>query len=384
MTSRERFLMWVGLGAACFLVVFVGYTFVWSPLEDAYSRRQTAEDELAKAQRGLRSLEAQNKKILELDPRLAMAKEISLPPRDPSLKKLGIPPADQQKRHEDRMRGEYEGYLRNVLDKAGFKSYNITGKKGANSLGAAGAKSKEIPLFERLVFTVSARGPQGAAYKALQNIYATPLLHVVRDFTLSVARPESRGEENPNILQLDMTVEALMYRDGDDRRATLLPSPSSLKEKPKVLAEPARDYSLLAKRSLFTGIAPLPKEPKEPPKEGPKGPSREDRIAALEFVKVTMLAWTQPRPDRGGSWEATMYDQAQGKDEIRVDDCAGAAFTIRDGETVMLEAVVRHIDAEQLIFESEGRFYRARLGEFLGAVYQRPLSTREAWEMGLK
>ena len=90
MTGRERFLMWVGLGAAGFLVLFVGYAFVWSPLADAWQTRKDALTTLTQTQNDLNTQLKTNAHILKLDPRLALASKLSLPKSNPLYNKLGI------------------------------------------------------------------------------------------------------------------------------------------------------------------------------------------------------------------------------------------------------------------------------------------------------
>ena len=163
--------------------------------------------------------------------------------------------------------------------------------------------------------------------------------------------------------------------------------PTRLAFTPRMLAEPGRDYSVLSKRSLFTGLAEPPKPPVEVKVKGRRSHEAEEpkiseklRLETLEFVKVTMLAYNPQRL----RWEATLYDQAQGKsNEIRLDTRLYKTFTIYAGEdTVILEGKVVWIDEEQLIFTAEGKYFPAQLGDFLDAVWKSPVG--EAQKLGLK
>lgn len=209
---------------------------------------------------------------------------------------------------------------------------------------------------------------------------------------MSIAVPQPKGKEkpNPNILELNMLLEALVVA-GAEARSTVLPT--QLAFTPKLLAEPSRDYNLLNKRSLFTGLAsPPPEKPKEIVKEKPKPPSpppsdptpkvlESERLEVLQFVKLTMLAYNQNR----ARWEASLYDQAGGKgDEIKLDTRLYKSFILyNESNKPILEAKVVSIDAEQMIFTAEGKYFRVRVGDFLDSAWKKPLSSTEVKKLGL-
>jgi len=209
-------------------------------------------------------------------------------------------------------------------------------------------------------------------------------LHEVRGLTLSVAAVKGKGTPDPKVLDLDMLVEALVVNGAEERTGVM---PQQLRFTPRILAEPTRDYTVLSKRSLFTGLAEPPK--KEVVKVSPKTVEKKEepkvnerlRLETLECVKLTMLAYNPNRL----RWEATLYDQAQGEgNEIRLDTRLFKTFTIYAGEdTPVLEGKVVWIDEEQLIFTAEGKYFRAHLGDFLDAVWKAPLTASEVKTLGL-
>src|SRR5262249_17499819 len=150
------------------------------------------------------------------------------------------------------------------------------------------------PLYERLTFGATATGPQEAVYRALKEFQGTNLLHEIR--TLKVGVPSAKGKEkaDPKTLELDMTVEALVVNGAEERSGG---RPRVLRFPTPVLANPPRNYDVLSKRSLFTGLAEPAREvvqrgaPKkdpdeEDPEEEPKAArvSERERLEALEFV----------------------------------------------------------------------------------------------------
>lgn len=398
MTGRERFLMYVGLGAAGLLVLFVGYAFVWAPLDEAWSEKRKAEEELANLQNDYNAQVKKNDHVTKLNPRLVLAQKLSLPRSDPVIDgKQYMPVADRKAVHLANLRSAYDAYLHELLRKAGFRQETIeikvrqAPKAGGGPVGMG--KKQEAPPFERLVFGVSAKGPQEAVYRALRDFHSENLLHVVKDFSVSVAKPEGRKEPDPSSLVFSATVEAMRMEAGEKRSEL---RPAKLPHPPRVLSEAKRDYLVLKNHSLFTGMkeAPKPKDTLHMPRilnDGPSiprysGPGEEERLAVLQHVKVTMLAYNQGK----GRWEATLYDQAQGQgEEIKIDMRVYQRFQIADeNEKPMLDGRVHFINAEQMIFEAvkDGKvqYFRAKVGDFLDSVWKSPISAADARELGIK
>lgn len=408
MSARENLITWLGIGAGAALVCFVGYVFVWSPLEDAYKSHESATKALADADQKLTQQQKANRALLELSPRLAMANELSLPPKPKATGKPSPlqPLKDREASHANHLVNEYKRYLRAVLSKAGLK---IIGEVKWQPAPTQTASQKKIaPPFEPMTFTVAAEGKQGELYAALSEFYATPLLHTLKNVTAEVAKPkDGRKEPDPNVLTVNLTVEALVLRTGKERDDLL---PEKLPKPLVVLASNARDYSLLEKRSLFTGLQSPPPPPKDKPKDPPKkeepkdpGPppiTESERLEVLEFVKLTTIVYNPGDKDRAARWEAYFYDQAKGKgQEMRVAERGPfRKFEIENdegrvvwkGEARFIGWPVRVGDDEkapkpelEMILEADKKFYRARVGDFLDQVYKHPIPDEEAIELGL-
>src|SRR5262249_7223992 len=80
----------------------------------------------------------------------------------------------------------------------------------------------------------------------------------------------------------------------------------------------------------------------------------------LRFVKLTMLFYNADR-DR---WEATIYDQAKGGAERKLNERILNKFTISDRyKNPVLEARVIKITEDRLVILSKGKFYGLRCGD---------------------
>jgi hypothetical protein len=393
MNSRERFLMILSLAGTALGILFVGYSLIWSPLTELAEQKSKADEQLDKLSSELARVEKTNKQILKQHPRLEQWSKLSLPPRDPTQKKTATSSEDQKKVHFSKMETEYERLISDLLRRNGMTASSVKVNKAQpdGRVGAPPAPPKgQPPLYERLAFRVTASGPQEAVYKSLREIQDMKILHEVRSMRIAVPQPKGKEKPNPNYLELEMLLEALVVQ-GAESRSTVLPT--QLSSPPKLLAEAGRDYDLLNKRSLFTGLASPPADkPKELVKEKPKPPSpppadptpkvlESERLEVLQFVKLTMLAYN---PNRA-RWEASLYDQAGGKgEEIKLDTRLYKSFILyNESNKPVLEAKVVWIDAEQMIFTAEGKYFRVRVGDFLDTVWKSPLSATEVKKLGL-
>ena len=98
----------------------------------------------------------------------------------------------------------------------------------------------------------------------------------------------------------------------------------------------------------------------------------------LEAVRMTTLA------HNGRRWEAYLYDQVKGGAEKRLNTLTVNDFVIKDRYgTAVLEGKVVHIDAKQMVFESGGKYYRLRCGDYLYPAVEHPLSASEVKPLGL-
>ncbi len=380
MTKREKVLATTLVGMLGLMVsAGVLYVFVYKPLEEVALRIQAAKGELHNRQEELANEQKQVDEILRLDPRLSLWNELSLPPRDTRLPK-GKPPTEEQKRkHINHLQVEYDRYLSELLRKNRFRPDSIVvTSRPAEQRGGVGARSKQKPTSQPLVFSVVARGTLKNVTDMLKEFYATPLLHQVRNLNVDLvtAREGRDRTAPPGTLELKMTVEALMVFTARERDGLM---PSKLPYPPRVLAEPERRYALMDRKNMFTGIAPPP-PPARSTEEEEKPKQKEDPREVLRFVKLTMLCY-DPELDR---WEATLYDQAKGGPEKRIGKRPTwrAKFTILDKyDEKMLEGQVVHIDERGVVFRSEDKFYRLRCGDFLYPAIRTPLKGKELKEL---
>jgi hypothetical protein len=368
MTARERVL---ATGVLSVVVLLGGgmlfHLFIYTPLSELQSRVAVARQDLM-TKEGERDKEKVDKeRLLRFNPRLAEWKRLSLPaakPRTPKELRQGLSLEESKKRHVNRVQVDYAQYLDGLLRRSGFNasSISITPRVVENTKpGQSRTATGRDALFTRLAFTVQGRARLEALTQALEEFYKTNLLHEVR--TLSVQnRPAAAGARGrPGELDVNMTVEALMASGAEPREA-LTPGPDV---KAQALAEPYRTYADLAGKNIFLGTAAQSR-------------LTEDRVAVLESVRLTTLA------HNGRRWEAYLYDQAKGGSEKRLNTLTVTDFAIKDKYgTTVLEGKVVHIDERQMVFRSDGKYYRLRCGDFLYPAVESPLSESEIKPLNL-
>jgi hypothetical protein len=372
MTQRERVMLTTLMGAMLLLgggLVF--HLFVWQPLSEARGRLDNAHAELTKKQTELAKEQAQIDAILRVNPRLAFWKKTSLPPIDPALKKKrGLSTDERQARHLNRLQSDYERYLSELLTKSGFTADTISITARAPDRKTSPVLHGKVPVYERLNFSVTGRTTLEGMVRMLYDFHRTNLLHQIRNIHVTLVEEQQRGggrrgggRANAGVLNVTMTVEALVVTGAEERTALL---PTGLKGQPRVLAEPGRRYGDMSAKHMFVGVAAVSSR------------YSEDRAEVLKVVRLTSLT------NKGRRWEACLYDQGKGGDEIKLNAVTVTDFTIRDKyDTMVLEGTVVHLDAEQMVFKSEGKFYRVRLGDFLHPAVNRPLSSEELEKLGL-
>ncbi|MFO0844710.1 MAG: hypothetical protein U0797_20320 [Gemmataceae bacterium] len=397
MTRRERVLATTTLVLMAVLGSAAGFHFfVYEPYSEANSQLLSAQEQLSKKRTELAQEEDQIKGVLRVNPRLSQWHKISLPPRDPEGKKLGVSPEEQKRGHQAKLQVDYERYLSELMRASGFRGDSIVISHATPDTKTKlnTPKGKE-PTFERLAFGVTGKGNKDAVVKMLATFHKEPLLHQVRKLSVSTATNPGGsaagggrrgGAAGEGLLDVNMTVEALLVQ-GAEERATLKPAPLSYP--PRVLAEPGRDYQTLARRNMFTGVAP--------PRVETPARTTEDRADVLRFVKLTTLYY-DPERDR---WEGTFYDQAAGP--VRVDEQDEDGNTIQKVKwerkvntrllselkvpdkygNMLLDAKVVHIDERQLIFKVDNSFFRLRCGDALYPAIDQPLGGDDVKELGL-
>jgi hypothetical protein len=210
-----------------------------------------------------------------------------------------------------------------------------------------------VPPGIRLVFQVEGQSRLEGVVRMLEDFHRTNLLHKVRQFSI-LKKKGSRNE-----LDLKMTVEALLV-DGAQVRDAL--TPDSVAVQPQVLAQPGRRYGDLGGRNVFFGTA---------------ASLTENRVQVLRHVRLTTLFYN------GRRWEAYLYDQGKGGDERMLTATTVTDFTVTDRYNVLvLAGTVVHLDGSQMIFRSDGKYYRMRCGDFLYPAVDHPLPPEEVQSLG--
>jgi hypothetical protein len=374
MTQRERTLTQVLLAAMLLLGGgMLCHVFVWQPLSEVRERLANEEIEWSKTSTDLLIQKRQTDAILRLRPRLKDWHKTSLPPRDPELakKKRELSPEEVKKRHVSNLQIDYERFLSELLRRNGFPADSIRITPRQTDSRNVPMLPGKVPLYETLTFTVAGRAKLDGVVQMLQDFHRTPLLHSVRNLSLTL--PETRqigtrgrSSSTPTDLNVAMTVEALIVRGAEQRSALMPTVPATTRL--RVLAEPMRRYVDMNGRNMFTGVA----------RSQAQARATEQRNEVLRFVKLTTLA------HNGRRWEAYLYDQAKGGGETRVNNVTVTEFSVRDRyENSVLDGEVVHIDAVQMVFRSAGKFYKLRLGDFLFPAIDKPLTTAELKELGL-
>ena len=192
MNRRERILAMTAL--AVVIVVGGGVLFkflFWDALSAVNSQIAAAEDELDKKQAELTKEHLDRQTILRRDPRLTHWQHISLPEDKNQEKELkaGWPIEEVKKRHEDKVQGDYEQFLRKLVTDSGFTPSSIKVSPAVADRKGGPILTGKTPAYTRMSFTVQGQATLDSVVKLLQDFYGTPLLHEVRNLTLT-SRPQ--------------------------------------------------------------------------------------------------------------------------------------------------------------------------------------------------
>ena len=406
MNRRERILAMAALA----VVILAGGGFLFKFLFlDALALVQAqiaaAQTDIDNKKAELSKEETDQQTIKRRDPRLSQWQHLSLPD-DKNLSqeiKNGHTPEEAQKRHEDIVQVEYEQFLRDLVVSSGFSQNSIKVSAATDRKGGPILTGK-TPAYTKMSFTVQGQAGFDSVVRMLEDFYHTPLLHEVRSLTLTSkpqqTRPAAPGGFAPpgglpgalpggfpgrpggfagaapgglpgvspavrgaGDLDVSMTVEALLVT-GADKRDALLPDSTGLQV--HALADPARHYTDMLAKNMFTGVAAESK-------------LTEDRATVLNFVKLTSI-W-----NNGRRWQATFYDQGKGGDEKHLKPPVLDEFSVADKyDNVLVRAKVVKLDADGLIFQADDKYYRWRCGEMLGPVMETPLNSSELKVLGVK
>jgi hypothetical protein len=366
MTQREKVL---GLGLLAVVTVMGGgvgcYALGLGPYLAARDSLETTEVTLKARQSDLEVEKARNAQVLQIDPRLAEWKKISLPAPPPTRDVPAGLSADARKKflearkqeHLKSLSLQYERYLSSVVRKHGFKPESIKIDPGQRhdrrKVPTTGAK---VPVYEGVSFIVKGQASLAGVVGALRELHQAPLLHHIKALNLTRA--------GKGLVDMRMTVEAIQVQ-GAEQRASLLPEPAP---EVHVLASMPRRYDDLTIKHPFDGYFPPKKVVKEEKKEDDVPSPRENSADVLRFVRLTQISYN------GRRWDAYIYDLNRDVEQ-KVNARTLTEFTVKDKYgNDMLDAEVIRLNEEEMIFKAGGKYYRICCGEFFQGAVEAPLS----------
>jgi hypothetical protein len=321
-------------------------------------------------------------------------------------------------------RREYSEFLTSLALKSGFSQANTEIKSDpADTNSSPKMLGKKEPIYSVLPFSVKATGTIENLVDFMYYFYHTGLLHRIKGYTVtrplvpSVRLPTPGGDtaapgaaipgamagpgrspfgprQQTQELDILIKVEALVVAGAEDRPVVLpvvdrryvvadvisvlrggpagfalvpwLVGPTGPLG-PQLLAQPKRDYEVLANRNIFFGKAP-------------KAAAGEKEPGVFQFVfltDITLKGRTSPA-------EAFLYDRynnrqfrlraERGFDQFRVTD--------NDSDKQVAGKVVR-MEERDVIFQVDDKFYRIHVGQNLEDAMRRPLKADEIKELKL-
>ncbi len=194
MNPRERFLAITVLSVV--ILAVAGFLFKWLFL-DSLGRINadinTAKADIAKKEDEKQKEMDDEKALLLDDPRVAQWKVMSLPEDNHLAEEVkdGHSVEEAKKRHEDMVQVDYQRFLNNLVVKSGFSPSSIKVMPAAADRKGGPTLSGKTPAYTRMTFTVQAQGRLDAVERMLGDFYKAPLLHQVRNLTLT-ARTTTR------------------------------------------------------------------------------------------------------------------------------------------------------------------------------------------------
>jgi len=264
MTTRERNLA-VAVSAVLGVAVvgFIGYSLILSPLIAKNRQIRDKTEEIRQVQSDIDDIMLAKRKY--------EAQRLQSLPGDTVQ---GVGPA----------RTEYGDLLEHMCRRADLTGLKITAAEPDNkSVPSLGPKK---PAYTKLTWEVSAKGDLYHLVDFLRLFYSQPLLHTIKSMT--VQRPADARSRDTRELDVNLKVEALVL-DNAQARPTLLPvvreiallsgpavytkfnfeAVQSGKGAPVppagVMADPPREYLMVAGKNVFFGSTKEKRDPKKPP-----------------------------------------------------------------------------------------------------------------------
>lgn len=284
----------------------------------------------------------------------------------------------------DLARREYEDEISKLLRQSGFEagSFSVTPKPIDTKTSPTLAKNKP-PIFNRLVYTVQAKGELLNVVEFMEKFYKVRLLHQIRNFNLQ--RPVTPDRNRANELDVSMTIEALVL-DVAEHRKTLKPEKEP--DLADVLAGGERTYGMIAGKDLFFG----------PPPPAPTTPERPRSTTDFaQFIKFVSFTDSEQSPvitmmDAYNNQEISIRPRADG-DGYRVEVTYllnGRKRTLRSGRTIDIldergelqhRWLVLKVSEREVFLQDEDEYFVVHIGNRLSEMVK--LSTEEATGLGL-
>jgi hypothetical protein len=329
MTSRERNL------AAFLLVLLIlggvaltGKLLFFDPYFNLRKQTTDKDRQIDQLQRDLGKEHDYVAEITRLSPRLAQWKKMSLPavkeepkkkddPRQADRKKLGeaAPSAEAARSHLDQVRVEYQQFLQKLLDGAKFHltDFKPPDPRAASASGSGNAAGARKPPFQVLAYKVEGECNLQGIVKFFEELYRTPLLHQVKEFSIT----QQRSAADPNNLLVKMTVEVLLVEEAERLHATVTRDDKKVDVRPNIFPEfdskppdvlpsgkKKRDYQLITTRNPFVPVR------EKVVTERPVAETKENPDQVLPAVRLTMISYS----DYYGAWVAQVQNQGNKKE----------------------------------------------------------------------
>ncbi len=261
MNARERTLavvllvLIVGIGGG-----FFGYVLYLSPLRDRDNRLNTLRADVEKKEGEIRQIQRDL-------PKLERWQQLSLP-------------TDQEL-----ARREYERYLIDILRESGYApgSYTVTPPKTVDVRMTAAAARKAA--YTPLAFKVKMPTNLTQLVGFLSRFYGTTAMHQIK--TMTVKRNTTSTQNG--LLDVDLTIEALVLTGPQSKvrpvayavaGAAVWAARPANRLGTVALADPPRDYTLVAAHNMFLG------PPQAPPSDTVVDRTETTRLTYLDSITV--------------------------------------------------------------------------------------------------
>jgi hypothetical protein len=359
--------------------IFVGYTFVWTPLQAKEATITTLEKDIAERQQKIMAIQK----------------------RKPDMErwaKESLPAESDYK---------YFNTLLQLVRSANFPNTpapSVT-SKGADAKAALYPSKK--PIYTKLQYQIVAKGDMATLVDFMERFYKLPLLHQIREVTITRAPVTSggggRGGQNAQQqkdLDIHLTIEALVL-DIAEKRSEVEPSAEDVKSKPPVLAvevpvaegEEKRNYAQLSGKDLFYGAY----REQRGRGQGNGGPPPFDiqpymHVTAIvgtgDDTVITLFDRYQGRyhnfTPRGGSGQMQTFWYFQGNKRPFGGQSKQLSLTedLAGGKARTLQ--IAHVSSDGLVFQDAGdkKYYKLMLGQALADMKE--ASKEELDALGIK